>query len=172
MKRIPLTVTFALALFLTGCLARSRPNIVLIVIDTLRADHLSCYGYERPTSPRLDALAERAVLFESAAAVAPYTRASTASILTGVYPSVHGAITNDQDVISPTVQTLAEALQETGYRTHGFSRNANVRRAFGFARGFDTFERPAKPLSEKLKAEKGDDFLWREIDDSVLTRRV
>jgi arylsulfatase A-like enzyme len=71
----------------------ARPSVLLIVIDTLRADHLGCYGYARPTSPHLDALARRGVRFANAHAPASWTGASVASILTGLYPAVHGVDT-------------------------------------------------------------------------------
>ncbi|MEO1088536.1 MAG: sulfatase-like hydrolase/transferase, partial [Acidobacteriota bacterium] len=133
----------ALALLAGGfwTCARTPPeplNIVLIVVDTLRADHLGAYGYPRPTSPILDGLADRGTLFEVAHSTAAYTRPSTASILTGHYPSVHGAITH-ADSIGDGVTTLAERLQDAGYRTAGFYRNGNVGERFGFDRGFDEY---------------------------------
>ncbi|MEM8998581.1 MAG: sulfatase, partial [Acidobacteriota bacterium] len=133
----------ALALLAGGSLACARtppepPNLVVIVVDTLRADHLGAYGYAPPTSPTIDGLAERGALFEAAYSTAAYTRPSTASILTGHYPSVHGAVTH-ADSIGPGIATLAERLQGAGYRTAGFYRNGNVGPRFGFARGFDEY---------------------------------
>jgi arylsulfatase A-like enzyme len=86
----------ALAAFLIACGAEDRPlNIIIIGIDTLRADHLGCYGYERNTSPRIDALASRGVLVERAVSQAPWTLPSFASIFTSLYPSQHGAGSRD-----------------------------------------------------------------------------
>jgi arylsulfatase A-like enzyme len=112
-----------------------RPNIVLIVIDTLRADHVGCYGYQRPTTPALDALAARGVRFEEAISQAPYTKASTASLITGLYPSVHGAL-GPSDAIAPAATTMASYLKRAGYVTGGFYLNTNVHDLFGFGRGF------------------------------------
>src|SRR5262245_59883052 len=85
----------ALCLALAGCGGAARmfegANVVVIGIDTLRADHLACYGYPRPTSPRLDALSRESVLFTTAISQAPWTLPSFASILTGLLPSNHGA---------------------------------------------------------------------------------
>jgi len=80
----------ALALLAAGCGERPRPNVVLVSVDTLRADHLSGYGYERPTSPHIDALAAESVLFENAQAASSSTAPSHMTMLTGVLPRVHG----------------------------------------------------------------------------------
>lgn len=125
-----------------------RPNVILIVIDTLRADHLTPYGYPRPVSPAIQSLADRGVVFEHALATAPYTTASTASIMTGVLPSVHQAV-GIRDSISQDVPTLAETLKAEGYQTVGFYRNDNVRGALGFGRGFDEY---SNPNSDYLKS--------------------
>ena len=96
--------------------ARTKPNVLLYVIDTLRADHLGCYGYSRPTSPHIDALAATGIRFEHAVAQSSWTTPATASILTGRYPFAHGA-TNLGEGMWPDVPTLAEALHGAGYRT-------------------------------------------------------
>ena len=89
-------ILFALAAFLVACGSEDRPlNVLVIAIDTLRADHLGCYGYKRSTSPMIDALASRGVLVERAVSQAPWTLPSFASIFTSLYPSQHGAATVD-----------------------------------------------------------------------------
>src|SRR5262249_40417119 len=94
-----------------------RPrNLLLISIDTLRADHLSCYGHERPPSPALDALAARGVRFADATAAAPWTLPSHATMLTGLYPSHHGVKTHETRLAEGTV-TLADEFQAQGFRT-------------------------------------------------------
>jgi arylsulfatase A-like enzyme len=115
-----------------------RPNVLLYVADTLRADRLGCYGYQRPTSPHLDRLAAGGILFERAIAQSSWTRPATGSILTGHYPSVHGAVTLRDGLGSATV-TLAEALGDAGYTTGGFVTNLNVADSLGFGRGFATY---------------------------------
>ena len=136
--------------------AARRPDIVLVTIDALRADHLSSYGYQQFTSPSIDAFARRAARFTNAIAQAPYTKASIASIMTGQYPSAHKTVTASvpfpetmtghlttapitTDVLPPSMTTLAEALGAGGYQTLGFTANPFLIEAFGFARGFDRF---------------------------------
>lgn len=119
-------------------IAPRRHNIVLYVVDTLRADHLGCYGYSRPTSPNIDAFAQQAQRFTNASAQASWTRPATASILTGATPLRHGARTLRQP-IAEHVPTLAQILKGAGYSTGGFVTNFNVAPQWGFARGFDTF---------------------------------
>ncbi len=133
-----------------------RPNIVLVTIDALRADHVSAYGYSRMTTPAIDAFARTAVRFDQAIAQAPYTKASIASLMTGVYPSTHKTVTATvpfgdamtgrprtrpltTDVLPASATTLAEALQGAGYRTFGFTTNPFLLEAFGFAQGFEQF---------------------------------
>jgi arylsulfatase A-like enzyme len=116
----------------------ASPNVFLITIDTLRADHLSCYGYDRPTTPALDALAHRGVMFRRHHAQSSWTRPSTATILSGLYPSVHGA-NQINEKLGDGVVTLAELAAQQGYRTAAFSANAVVSPLFGFDQGFDYF---------------------------------
>ncbi len=99
-------------------------NIILYVIDTLRADHLSCYGAQRETSPFLDSLAADGFLFENTYAVASWTRPSTVSVLTGILPSYHGA--NGGGALPSNAVTLAETLRLNGYSTWGYAANVQV----------------------------------------------
>lgn len=116
----------------------ARLNVLLYVADTLRADHLGCYGYERPTSPHIDAFARSAVLFERAVAQSSWTRPAVAALLTGRHPQEHGA-RRLMDALRPDVPTMAEMLRAAGYATAAFVTNLNVAAKFGFARGFDNF---------------------------------
>lgn len=116
----------------------ARPNVVIYLVDTLRKDHLGCYGYEKPVSPHLDRFAEGATLFENAIAQAPWTRPSVASILTGLGPLAHGVRTLD-DRLPDAAETLPERLKAAGYRTAAFSTNWHVSRDTGLAQGFDDF---------------------------------
>ncbi|MBL8841179.1 MAG: sulfatase [Planctomycetes bacterium] len=118
--------------------ARPR-NVLLVVIDTLRADRLGCYGYARPTTPRLDALAARGLCFERAYATAPWTLPSTASLLTGLQPEVHRA-SHFFASISPEARLLAESFEGEGYATAAFVGNYFVQPLFGFERGFDRYD--------------------------------
>ena len=116
-----------------------KPNIVLIVLDTHRADRLGCYGYGRNTSPNLDAFAAKSTLFEKAISPAQWTIPSHASMFSGVYPAIHRAI-QASDALDPQFRTLAEYLQSDGYQTVGFCNNPLVGVLNnGFRRGFQQF---------------------------------
>jgi arylsulfatase A-like enzyme len=130
-------------------LRRARANVVIYLIDTLRADHLGCYGYDRPVSPNIDSFAEHAVLFENAQAQAPWTRASVASILTGLLPQVHGA-NDDPEALSDQLDTLAEILGRAGYQTAAFTTNGNAGAGVGFSQGFEVFNHLPRERSEVL----------------------
>lgn len=115
------------------------PNVLVIVVDTLRADHVSLYGYPRPTTPNLDRIASQGVVFENAIATAPWTLPSHASMVTGRYPHEHGA--RGERGLDAYLPTVAEAFRDHGFRTGAFSGNSLYfcRRA-GFVRGFLHFE--------------------------------
>jgi arylsulfatase A-like enzyme len=116
----------------------NAPNVLLIVVDTLRADHVGAYGYQRATTKNLDRLAGEGVLFENAIATSSWTLPSHASLLTGRYPYEHGAVRNEFDDRHPT---LSEYLRDRGYRTGAISANTIwFTRGRGFGRGFVHFE--------------------------------
>jgi arylsulfatase A-like enzyme len=139
----------AAGLLAAGCAPR-RENVMLIVIDTLRADRLGCYGHDRPTSPFIDQLAKRGVLFEQAYVTAPWTVPSTASLMTSLnardHGCRHGVIPKDvygvmgQELLPESFETLAERMKSLGYRTYGVSANPHVARETGFGQGFDNFK--------------------------------
>ena len=120
-------------------------NIVLITIDTLRTDHLSCYGYERNTTPHIDAIAEQGIIFKNVIAPSSWTAPSMASLFTSTYPVNHGLVHGIehrrqlQEVLSDELTTLPEILQKNGYTTFGVSSNHHLTEEFGFGRGFDYF---------------------------------
>ena len=128
----------------------SGPNIILITIDTLRADHLSCYGYPRQTSPFIDSIARHSVVFTGAYSTSSWTAPSMASIFTGLYPRSHGvqhgvahgpkaAVTN-QEMLVKDFPTITTVLKAAGYMTFGVSSNGHISAGTGFGRGFDYFE--------------------------------
>lgn len=119
-------------------IAVGRPSVVLVLIDTLRADHLGAYGYDRPTSPNLDRLARSSVVFERAFSQAAWTKPATASLLTGTYVHRHGVI-SARDALGTELATLAGTLSAAGYRSAGFSANPWITPEFGFDRGFSHF---------------------------------
>jgi arylsulfatase A-like enzyme len=116
-----------------------RPNVVLYLIDTLRADHLGAYGYPRPTSPHIDAFARDATLFRNAWAQSSWTKPAVASLFTGLLPQAH-RINPRRAAIPEGLPVLPEILRGLGYATLGVVTNGNVSSAFGFARGFDRYE--------------------------------
>jgi arylsulfatase A-like enzyme len=118
----------------------SRPHLVLIDVDTLRADRLGCYGHERDTSPGLDRWIERtgAVVFEDCIAPSSWTLPSTLSLLSGLTPVQHG-VEHPSRAFPANLSTVAELLRESGYETWGLTEGGYTDPAFGAADGFDTY---------------------------------
>ncbi len=116
-----------------------EPNIVLVVVDTLRADRTTIGGYSRPTTPALERLAARGIVYENACSAASWTWPSTASILTGLDPSEHGVVSDSSCYLPEEVTTLAEALQKNGWTTAAFSANPLIAPSRNFGQGFETF---------------------------------
>jgi hypothetical protein len=114
------------------------PNVVLVVIDTLRADHLSCYGYALPTTPNLDAFARESVLFTRAYSQSSWTKPATASLLTSHYPTMHGA-NLETSKLSDDETLVFEPLHDGGYATAAFTGNPWVTPEYGFRQGVDDF---------------------------------
>ncbi len=124
-----------------------RPPVILIDIDTLRADHLGCYGYERDTSPNIDRLAEQSVRFNWTFSQAPNTPPSQTSILTSLYPTAHGR-TGDKKQLASEVTTLAEALAAAGYATAAFVDGGLMAAGFGLEQGFEIYDDEAGHLKK------------------------
>jgi arylsulfatase A-like enzyme len=116
----------------------SAQRIILISVDTLRADHLGCYGYPRPTSPELDAIAAEGVVFEDVFSPSPWTLPAHGSLLTGLYPSRHGLKSHD-DYLPSRIATLASALSRRGFRTAAVVNSHNLSARYGLDRGFQDF---------------------------------
>ncbi len=140
----------ALFLIATFSCHRQKPtNVILIIIDTARKDHFSCYGYERETTPRIDEFARSAVRFENAIAPSPWTLPSIASILTGLWPHKHlaGYAVKDPETgeegltfLSESAVTIAEVLLQNGYQTVGYFQNPFVDPGFRLNRGFELYD--------------------------------
>jgi choline-sulfatase len=164
---------------------RGGPNVVLVTIDTLRADRVGAYGAKDVATPTLDALAARGVLFEQGMAAVPLTLPSHASILTGQYPGTHGVRHNGVFVLPAEAQTLAERFQEAGYATAAVVGAAVLDPEFGLRQGFDVydaefpkerasaagfFERPAKDVTDRALAwvagARAPFFLWLHYYDA------
>lgn len=119
-----------------GCFGTSRTNIVLVVIDTLRADHLPFYGYDRNTAPHLAGLADDAFVFDECLTPVPLTDPAFASLLTGTYPVRHG-VRDTGYQLSDDVPSLVEDLQRSGYHTAAFFSREGLASSVGLGRGFD-----------------------------------
>jgi arylsulfatase A-like enzyme/tetratricopeptide (TPR) repeat protein len=117
-----------------------KPNVILISLDTTRADHLGCYGNSNARTPAIDGLAQRGVLFAQAAATAPLTLPSHSSIMTGLYPTNHGVRLNGTNALSQEHTTLAEALGERGYQTGAFVGAFVLDARWGLKQGFQTYD--------------------------------
>jgi len=144
-------------LFVFNSKHSSYPNIVLITVDTLRADHLSCYGYKDNQTPQIDLLATEGVLFENTIAQAPVTLVSHASILTGLYQFHHGC-RNNGHYLDKNVQTIAEILKRYSYKTGGFVSSAVLNSKTQIGQGFDTFDDNFISYVTPIKPEINDFF--------------
>jgi arylsulfatase A-like enzyme len=141
-----LTPLLLLAVLLPGCgppvpTRSERPNVLWVVWDTVRADRLSLYGYELPTTPFLETWSRDARVFDDCLSTAGSTMPSHASMFTGLLPSEHGAYHTRRKLDDAQV-TIAELLKDAGYRTYLFAANPHIQEAQGFHQGFDTHEHP------------------------------
>ncbi len=134
-----LIIPFLLLLGCAGGVNDGPLNVVLIVVDTLRADALGCYGATADPSPHIDSLAARGVRFDRCTSQAPWTLPSIASILTGLYPSTHGA-GSFSSVLPEDLNTLTRDFRRAGYATGAVVSHRFVNRKKGFARGFQFFD--------------------------------
>lgn len=143
------------------------PCVLLIVFDGVRADHVSAYGYERPTTPTLDALAKDGVLWERAYSTSSWTKPSVASLFTGLYPSGHGAFQGIKrskgrhvttDVVTCPQPILAESFRAAGWRCGAFINNAQLGTFSGLNRGFEMYDDAAGKADRLLGA------FWRWFD--------
>jgi len=119
------------------------PNVLLIIIDTLRADHLPAYGYDGIETPAIDRLVMDGIIYKKGFAQASWTKPSIASIMTGLYPSTHQAI-HKANILPDDVITLAESLEQAGYHTIGIPNNENIFPVRNFQQGFQVYE-PLEP---------------------------
>jgi choline-sulfatase len=155
-RTIPLLVTLAFCLLLSSCTGGgpaerpplSRPNVLVLVIDCLRTDHVGINGYHRQTTPAIDSLAAEGVSFTQAISPSSWTRPTMPALLTGLYPSENGLIELERDenggvigpIMSPEVDTLAEKLKRAGYATALFGEQFQLSHRFGLAQGFDVYK--------------------------------
>ncbi|MFZ2054205.1 MAG: sulfatase-like hydrolase/transferase [Candidatus Aminicenantales bacterium] len=117
-----------------------KPNVILITLDTTRADHLACYGYPNVKTPHLDSLARRGVLFEQAATNSPLTLPAHCSIMTGMYPTYHGVRINGNTALNDEQTTIAEVLSAQGYRCGAFIGAFVLDGRWGLKQGFEYYD--------------------------------
>jgi arylsulfatase A-like enzyme len=134
---IPLVFT---VIFQIGCSNKhTTPNIILISIDSLRSDHLSCYGYARETTPNIDKLSDKSTVFLNAVSTTSWTLPAHISMFTGLYSIQHGVIYYGY-ALSKDIPTLPQILKDNGYYTFGIFSGPYLHPAFGFSRGFDEYK--------------------------------
>jgi len=146
---------------------RGDLNVVFILVDTLRADRMSLYGYERPTTPVIDELAKHAVVFERVISQSSWTKTSMASLWTGTYPAAHGVL-RFGNVIPREAVMPAEIFAAAGYRTVGIWRNGWVAPNFGFGQGFDVYYTPKAGAEARLRRHSPGVAAIRGTDEDVL----
>ncbi len=162
---LAVAVIGAVVLFraLSASRAPVHPNVVVYLVDTLRADHLGIHGYERATSPRLDEWATEGIVFEHAYSPTSWTRPAMVSLFSGRDASSH-LVEDRLDVIPDDLELLSERLQEAGYTTWAAVTNPNVLPQWGFDRGFDRFE-DLGSIGHVGKADEVTDFLLDNLDE-------
>ncbi len=154
-------------ILIPSIVASDQPDVVVITIDTLRADRLGCYGYSRAATPVLDQLSTESILFTNAVSHVPLTRPSHLSIFTGLYPYQHKVHDNVAPPLDSKIPVLADTLRKQGYRTAAFISSFVVNSQSGLQRGFehyaDEFDPQKQPTQFALNLEKRGDQIYREF---------
>jgi arylsulfatase A-like enzyme len=163
-----------------SCHRERKANVILVIIDTARKDHFSCYGYKRQTTPKLDELAKEGVRFEDAVATAPWTLPSVASILTGLPPHKHLAGYPGKDpktgqegltYLSPSAITVTEILFQNKYQTVGSFQNPFVDPGYGLNRGFEIYDYFPGDNLRVRRADQVVDWAMAWLEQNRLKRR-
>jgi arylsulfatase A-like enzyme len=152
-RRLSLLITTALIAFAASCTSPRPTNVLLITIDTLRDDHCSSSGYERPTTPHLEELSRQGARMALAYSPTSTTGPTHASIFTSLYPIAHGVIKNGLS-LGPSFTTLAGTLRERGYDTAGVVSSFVLDTKFGYSRGFDFYDDDFDPQETSLPRKK------------------
>ena len=145
--------------------AARQPNVIIYLVDTLRADHLGVYGYDRDTSPMLDRWAEQSVIFDRAYAPCSWTKPSVVSLLSGRDTVSHG-VEDRLDVIPPGVQLLSEQLKSSGYATFAAVTNPQVLPQWGFDQGFDVYD-DLDSAGHGTRADAVSDYVLEKVGELV-----
>ena len=162
-----LVIAFVIALVLWRWIeSREKPSVLLITLDTTRADRLGCYGYANAATPALERLAREGMRFTRAYSHVPLTLPSHATIMTGMLPPEHGVRDNGRSALDPSIPTLAESFRSHGYRTAAFLASFTLDRRFGLSRGFDVYDDRMRPAARE------DDLLDMENPGDVVCDRA
>jgi choline-sulfatase len=154
-RRIAAAVLLLIVSLAFSCRRTAPPNVLIITIDTLRADHLGCYGFTLARTPAIDQLARESVRFSDVISAAPITMPAHSSIFTGLFPIAHGVRDNGAYALGENAVTLAERLRDAGYTTHAFVSALVLNRRYNLNQGFETY----------------DDDLWAEDDPKLFMIR-
>ncbi len=165
-RRARIVLGLAALTLWTGCSRRdeAHPDVLLVVVDTLRADRLSCYGYPRSTTPIIDRLAQEGVLFEDVTAQFSWTVPSMVSLFSGRH------VPDRREILVPEVPALAETLQRAGYRTFASVANQLLDEKGGFGRGFESYDaRPSRQRKRRADPEHSRDLheLVNDLEDPL-----
>ncbi len=156
-------------LFAVACSPSSssdeRPCILFVSIDSLRADHLGCYGYPKPTTPTIDAVAAEGVRFETAVSTTSWTLPSHAAMFTGLFDSAHGLFENGL-ALSDQHVTLADTLREAGYHTAGFFGGPYLHPTYGLNKGFETYQSCMTKIADSVSNEDIREHARQPFDDA------
>jgi len=160
-ENVPILAAWGDPVLASSTASLDRPNLILISVDCLRPDHLGTYGYQRETSPHIDAFAQDGTVFETAVSTSSWTLPTHMSMLTGLVPSFHGA--TKWEKLDRSVPYLPEILAEHGYETTGVASWVYVSQIYGFERGFDVYRVLKDPVArdvvdaaiEQLRAKQG-----------------
>jgi arylsulfatase A-like enzyme/Tfp pilus assembly protein PilF len=168
--KFPLRILFIAFLFLMGSsyAVSAYDHIVLISIDTLRPDYLSCYGSQKVKTPNIDSLAQRGILFKNTISSAPITLPSHISIFTGMFPPSHGVHDNSGFVLDPKVNTITKVLHENGFQSAAFLGGFPLDSRFGLNQGFDYYDDSYPPMISKATGLRMPERKGEEVVDSAL----
>jgi arylsulfatase A-like enzyme len=166
----------ALAGLIAGCseVQAKRPrNVVIIALDTLRPDHLGCYGHSRPTSPAIDRFASESFVFENAHAPSPWTAPSLISLMTALEPEVHQVLgAPNPGRLDDKVTTLAEILKARGFATAAFTEGGYAKGRFGLDQGFDEYDAHAADAADAPVSEPRESGLDANVERSIAWLRA
>ncbi len=138
--KYPIFVLFLSSLLLAFGVAEAAQNILIVSVDTLRADRVGVYGYQKGKTPAMDSLAKRGVIFKNTVSPTPFTLPSHISLMTGLIPPVHGVQDNGGFYLNNNIVTLAELLKAKGYKTGAFVGAFPLDSRFGLNQGFDFYD--------------------------------